>query len=238
MVKGTMDGGHGGKDPGALGNGLKEKDITLAMSKKVGAILQEHGVVINYTRTTDKFLTLTERAMVANNAAADFFVSFHVNSATNPNARGFELFTTKGTTKADELAEYIALEIIKAFPDVPFRADKTDGDLDKEENFTVITKTKMPAVLVEMGFIVNSIDAQMLRTQQDKIATAIAKGILKYLGIAYKEDGIKISINGKTYVMEGVFENNKNYVGVRELSEALGYRVDWDAVNKVVKIYG
>lgn len=181
-----LDYGHGGHDPGAVGNGLKEKDLTLAIGKKVKGMLEKQGLKVIETRSDDRYVSLTERANISNRNKADALVSLHVNSASNPNARGFEIFTTRGQTPADKLADEIGKELQGAFPNVPFRADWSDGDLDKEENFTVIAKATAPACLVEMGFIVNAQDAAMLRTEQDKIAEAIARGIMNFLGIKYK----------------------------------------------------
>jgi len=181
-----LDYGHGGHDPGAVGNGLKEKDLTLAIGKKVKGMLEKQGLKVIETRSDDRYVSLTERANISNRNKADALVSLHVNSASNPNARGFEIFTTRGQTPADKLADEIGKELQGAFPNVPFRADWSDGDLDKEENFTVIAKATAPACLVEMGFIVNAQDAQMLKNEQDRIAQAIAKGVLNYLGITYK----------------------------------------------------
>lgn len=142
MAKVHLDFGHGGKDPGALGNGLKEKDITLSIGLKLGEILKRHNIEVTYSRTTDVFIDLTPRANMANNAKADIFVSLHVNSATNINATGLEIWTTKGQTKADILATKIGEQLQKDFPSIAFRKDMSDGDLDKEENFTVLAKLK------------------------------------------------------------------------------------------------
>lgn len=241
MTKIFIDAGHGGKDPGAVGQGLQEKDLTLIISKKVGDLLKKHDLDIYYSRTTDIFLDLTTRANKANNINADIFISFHINSATNAAARGFEIWTTRGKTESDDIAEVVALQFMKDFPSVPFRSDKSDGDLDKESNFTVITKSKMPAILLELGFIVNAQDAQMLRTQQDKIANTIANGILNYLKIT-PNSGIKLNIKGIDITANGYFKNNTNYikigkhdVTVRELAEALNLKdVSWDNKNQIV----
>lgn len=238
MKKVHLDFGHGGKDSGAVGNGLREKDIVLSMGMLLGEILKQHGVNVSYSRTTDVFVELGTRATMANRNNVDAFVSLHINSATNPKATGLEIWTSIGQTNADELATIIGEQLQKDFPNISFRKDMTDGDLDKEKNFTVVAKTNAPAVLVEYMFIVNPSDAQILRTKQKEFAESTAKGILKYLGIEYgnSSDKVKVNIKGKVYNMEGVFQNDKNYVGVRELAETLGHTVDWDSKNKVVVI--
>ena len=92
----VIDAGHGGHDPGAMGSVAKEKDINLAVALKVGELIEkEHNknVKIHYTRKTDKYLTLQERADFANDKKADFFISIHTNSAKSKAAYGVETFT-------------------------------------------------------------------------------------------------------------------------------------------------
>lgn len=211
LRKVCLDYGHGGHDPGAVGNGLQEKDLTLAIGKKVKGIVESHGIKVIETRDSDKYLSLTERANISNRNNADILVSLHVNSASDVNARGFEVWTTRGQTQDDKLADEIAREIKRTFPNVPFRADMTDGDLDKESNFTVIAKAAAPACLVEMGFIVNKQDAQMLRTEQDKIAGSIARGILNYLGVKNNgDDGVTPENNTPSSWAKEAWEWAKN----------------------------
>ncbi|MBC8589319.1 N-acetylmuramoyl-L-alanine amidase family protein [Paratissierella segnis] len=234
MKKVFIDAGHGGKDPGALGNGLQEKDITLSIALKIGEVLKRHNIEVVYSRTADVFLDLTTRAVKANNAKADAFVSVHVNSASNSTATGLEVWTTKGQTKGDILATAIGEQLQKDFPSIAFRKDMSDGDLDKEENFTVLAKTNMAAALVEYMFIVNPSDAQILRTKQADFAESTAKGILKYLGIQYQDSGniIKLNILSKKVEIPGFNKNNTNYITlegkdipIRTVLEALGLTV-------------
>lgn len=188
MSKVWIDAGHGGKDSGAVGNGLKEKDITLSIALKLGKVLKEQGFEVGYSRTTDVYLDLTPRATKANQFKADAFVSVHVNSAASSTATGLEVWTSKGQTKGDILATAIGEQLQKDFPNIAFRKDMSDGDLDKEENFTVLAKTNMAACLIEFMFIVNPSDAQILRTKQNEFAESTAKGILNYLGVKYIDD--------------------------------------------------
>ncbi|SUO99589.1 Sporulation-specific N-acetylmuramoyl-L-alanine amidase [Tissierella praeacuta] len=186
MVKVHMDFGHGGKDPGAVGDGLKEKDITLAVGLKIGEILKRHNVEVSYSRTTDTFIELSDRAKMANQAKADIFVSIHVNSATNTSARGVETFSHTGSSKGAILAKDIQDSIIQ---DKIFTVNRGI----KTANFAVLRLTKMPSALAELGFISNSEDAKILRNKQSEIAESVAKGILKNLGIRYIDNN---TING------------------------------------------
>lgn len=111
------------------------------------------------------------------------FVSFHSNASISHKGKGLELYTTKGQTKSDILAEYIGQEWIKDFPNIKFRADKTDGDVDKESQHYVTRKTLCPAVLLEILFFDNQEDWQLLKdkTFLNAISESTAKGIIKYI---------------------------------------------------------
>ena len=88
-----IDPGHGGKDPGAVAHGIKEKDINLRMARILGRMLEEKGFRILYTRTTDVFVPLEERTAMANAQKADLFLSIHANAHPNPNMKGFEIYS-------------------------------------------------------------------------------------------------------------------------------------------------
>ena len=88
-----LDPGHGGKDPGAVANGLREKDINLRFAKKVGAKLKAKGFNIIYTRTTDVFIPLEQRTAMANVKKADLFISIHCNASRSTKANGLETYS-------------------------------------------------------------------------------------------------------------------------------------------------
>lgn len=179
MKKVYLDPGHGGTDSGAIGNGIKEKDIVLAVAKKVEAKLKKCNLDIRMARTTDDFKTLEYRSTDANSWGADCFVSIHANSSDATSAQGMETYCYKFTYRP--LADKVHGEII---------ASKTytkDRGV-KEGNFHVVRETNMDACLVELAFISNAEDANLLKNKQDEFATAIAKGICKYLGVTYVDD--------------------------------------------------
>lgn len=132
-------------------------------------------------------LSLSYRVRVANSFAPKetIFISIHCNASTNHNASGFELFTTKGTTKSDELAENIADSVEHLYQDlsINLRYDFSDGDKDKESDFHVLRKTKCPAVLLECGFFDNMKDFKHLKDPlfQANLGSFIYTGILKYI---------------------------------------------------------
>jgi N-acetylmuramoyl-L-alanine amidase len=179
-VRIVIDPGHGGADPGAIGpGGTREADINLAVSSRLAALLirQRHEVVL--TRTGDVFLSLATRADLANSRKADAFVSIHCNAAVSPAAHGFEVWTSRGQTRADALASGISTAWSLEFPFMTIRADWGDGDVDKESGFFVLVKTAMPAVLIELQFISHPQWEKWLndKTNQDRMAAAIAAGV-------------------------------------------------------------
>lgn len=189
MKKVVIDPGHGGSDPGAIGpSGLQEKDVAFAVALRLAGVLQElPGVEVEMTRVNDAYLSPNERAQLANKQNAAIFVSIHCNSAASPAAHGAEVWTSVGDTDADQLAEWITEAIKKDLPELVLRADMTDGDMDKENDFTVLKLTRMPAVLVEMAFISNPTEEGYLEDVKFhvRMTRAIADGIAAYLGLQF-----------------------------------------------------
>jgi N-acetylmuramoyl-L-alanine amidase len=179
IYKVVLDAGHGGKDPGAIGRmGTKEKDIVLAITLKVGDILVKNGVETIYTRTTDKTQTLKEKTDIANAAKPNYFVSIHANAFSNAIARGIETFYLSGNVAGEKLAKAVQTELIKA-------TGRVDRGIKTTTGFYVVKNVKATAILVETLFLSNLEEEKLLITDkyQDKLAKAIATGILKSLGI-------------------------------------------------------
>ena len=182
----VLDAGHGGYDSGAIGpTGLMEKNVTLAITLKVGAILVKNGVDTIYTRTSDNVswsndVTQNLQAIcdISNNAKPDYFVSIHINSFSGPSVNGTETFYYTGSVAGQKLAQAVQTELIKATGNVD-RGIKTTSGL------YVINNTVATAILVEPSFISNPTEESLLATSayQYKIAKAISTGILKTLGI-------------------------------------------------------
>lgn len=100
----VLDPGHGGKDPGAISNGLKEKDIVLKLAKELKPVLEsELGCEVILTRSSDRFLSLEERTAIANTQGADLFLSLHINAHPSPDVRGFETYYLNLTTNAEAM---------------------------------------------------------------------------------------------------------------------------------------
>ena len=177
MIKIFVDGGHGGPDPGAIGKHSKEKDNVLKVAKRLKTLLESHGHTVRLSRSTDVFLTLSERAKLANDWGADYFVSLHDNAATS-SATGFETFIHNGPVSSLQNAIHDA--ILKGI------GIRDRGK--KRANFAVLRETKMPAVLIEYAFISNTNDERILIDEVEKLAQLTAKGIVNYAG------GVKPSI--------------------------------------------
>lgn len=181
MRTNMTDAGHGGKDSGAPGlHGCLEKNIALEVSNKVNDYLKTQDIKNINTRTTDVFLTLNERSNKANNLGVNSFVSIHCNSSDDPKAHGLEIFCYK--FKYRQLADCILEEIKKEGLYTQLR----EGGV-KEDNLHVVRETNMPACLVELGFITNEKDYNLIMNNKDKFAKAIAKGICKFNGVTWKE---------------------------------------------------
>ncbi|MGF0031677.1 N-acetylmuramoyl-L-alanine amidase [Bariatricus sp. SGI.154] len=172
-----LDAGHGGRDPGAVYNGRQEKDDTLRLTLAIGEILQNNGIDVEYTRTTDVYQTPYEKAMLANNAGVDFFVSIHRNSfPTDNEVSGVEslVYDLSG------IKYQMALDINDQLETIGF----VNLGVKARPNLVVLRRTRMPAVLVEVGFINSDVDNQLFDDNFNDIAQAIAAGILDTLNTA------------------------------------------------------
>ncbi|MGL6107351.1 N-acetylmuramoyl-L-alanine amidase [Romboutsia sp.] len=172
-----IDAGHGGTDPGNVSYGYDEKKLNLQIAKLVETKLNAKNIKIEVmmSRSTDKYLTLKDRAIMANEYGSDVFVSIHNNAYTSSSANGIETFyhTNKATHKP--LASEIQTNAIKE------SGAKNRGV--KDANYAVLRETNMTSALFEGGFMTNQAELNKLTdpSYQNKLATAIANGIEKYL---------------------------------------------------------
>ncbi|WP_059105549.1 N-acetylmuramoyl-L-alanine amidase [Shouchella shacheensis] len=168
----VLDPGHGGKDSGAIGHSLKEKDVALDISKRVETMLTDKGYEVLLTRSDDVFMSLEERAERANRWEGDLFVSIHANGFSDASAKGIETFYSVGSREGERLASRIQNQLISETANVNRGVFEAD--------FVVLRNTLMPAVLVETGFVSNESDATLLKSDEyrEQVATAITAGIL------------------------------------------------------------
>lgn len=184
-MKICIDAGHGGKDPGAVSGDWHESfftlDIALALKKRLS---RYNDFKIIMTRETDKFVSLGDRCKIANQNDCNLFVSIHINSATNSMASGIETHVYSESNKA--VGEIFQTKLIEA-------TQAINRGIKISPILYVLSSTKMPAVLLELGFINNFHDINELRkeTYRNLLASAIEKAICKYCGITVKKENNK-----------------------------------------------
>lgn len=199
----VLDAGHGGKDPGAAANGLLEKNITLKLALKTGAYLKtNYNCNVIYTREKDIFLSLSERANIANRTKADLFCSFHINSFGST-SKGFETYRYPGTKgKTLELQKDVHEEVMKVLNVYNI----TDRGM-KQKDFAVVRETSMSALLTETLFISNPNEAKLLKSESflNKVAEAHSVGLAKTAGLNRKSSNKQPE--KKHYLTTGTFKN-------------------------------
>ncbi len=186
----VVDAGHGGSDPGArsLGGKVLEKDLNLAMALEIANQLTRSGADVILTRASDVFLPLRERSEIANRSNAAFFISVHVNSNRVSNSRsGTMVFHHKTDPIGQLLADCIQREIGKT-SGLPNLGTWSDGRI-YASGFAVLRYAKMPAVLLELGFINHATDLRRIQTEdfRKKVASAVVKGLRVFLGDGQQE---------------------------------------------------
>ena len=170
----VLDPGHGGQDFGATYNGRNEKDDNLTLALAVGQILENNGIEVLFTRTEDVYDTPFEKATMGNNSNADFFISFHRNALPTPNTgTGVETLVFDDSGIKAEMARNINSELAEL--------GFLNRGVIERPNLVVLKRTKMPALLIETGFINNDNDNEKFDSEFGDIAAAIANGILQTL---------------------------------------------------------
>lgn len=167
----VLDAGHGGNNPGAVYQGRREKDDALALTLEIGKILEENGVEVYYTRTTDVYESPEQKAQEGNAVGGDYFVSIHRNSSPYPNQyTGVETLVFNRYGEAARLAGNINARLEQV--------GYENQGVNEWTNLVVLNQTRMPAVLVEVGFINTDADNRLLDERFEETARAIAEGIL------------------------------------------------------------
>lgn len=189
----VIDPGHGSPDGGATGHsGTLEKDINLAIAKKLGSYLQQGGAHVIYTREDDNAVTdnlnakikeikradLSNRKNLKNNSGADLFISIHMNKFEQSKYKGAQVFYPGNSPESKKLAETIQQSITEFADNTNCREAK-----DSKNDIFILNDSKIPSVLVECGFLSNPEEEAKLMSQeyQSEIAYAIFGGISRYL---------------------------------------------------------
>ena len=167
-----IDPGHGGKDKGAYWYGISEKTLTLDVAKKVETLLRNKGIKVLMTRKSDHYVSIQDRASIANKYSNAIFVSIHFNAHTNSSVKGIETFylSSKGKKLASSIQSRLARRI------------NTNDRGSKKYHYAVLRKTKGVAALVECGFISNRWEGNRCTSSWYKeiLAQEITEGITAY----------------------------------------------------------
>lgn len=183
-----LDPGHGGSDPGAIGFGLREKDVVLNTGLKVNELFKQTPFNVKMTRSTDTFITINNRAQFASRNNGSIFVSIHANAVTDPSAHGTETIYYSATNTANIadsklLSEKLQNRMLEAW-------NLRDRGVKQRDNLGVLKYNTVPAALVELGFITNKEENDKLKSDywQTAMSKAIYYGILDY----YKAKGYDV----------------------------------------------
>jgi N-acetylmuramoyl-L-alanine amidase len=217
MPKVFLDYGHGGNDPGAISGSYKEKDITLSIGKRVKYHLERHNFQVVESRSDDSNPSLESRSNKANANNVDVAVSLHCNAFSVNSAQGVEIYTYGQGNRVIGLAKAILNQIIK---------DKlyTKNRGVKQANFHMVREIKTASVLLEMAFISNADDRNILINKQEEMAIAITKGILSFYEMSYKSDSQSNATSDKLYrVQVGAFKERANAEKLANELKSKGY---------------
>lgn len=170
----VVDPGHGGSECGALANGVQEKDINLGIGLKLAKVLEDNGAEVYMTRDDDTYVGLYERANMANDLNADLFISIHSNAATSSTPSGTETLYYP-TAEKKLLAQAVQKALISAI-------NLNNRGIVERPGLVVTRETKMPSVLVEVGFMTNPSDFALLMDDsfRQRAAEGICQGIIDY----------------------------------------------------------
>ncbi|WP_234447165.1 N-acetylmuramoyl-L-alanine amidase [Virgibacillus salexigens] len=237
MTKLFIDPGHGGKDPGAVANGIKEKDIVLEIGRKVTDILlsEYEDVEVLMSRTGDSYPTLTERTNEANAWGADLFLSIHINSGGGVGYEDYIYTTLSDSSKTAKIRDDIHAEIMRK----NYMRDRGK----KKANFHVLRETNMDAVLTENGFIDNKGDSDKMKSRAwiNAVARGHANGIAKAFNLKKKSGGDSNPSNGTYTVKSGdtLWEIAKDHgMMVKELKDLNNLSSDTIHPGQMLKVSG
>lgn len=204
-MKVILDYGHGGKSPGAVSNGIMEKDLNRKIGEFLKSELEARGIEVYLTRRNDETVELNTRIAEINRIKADYVVSVHHNAG---GGQGAEIIHSikggKGEILAQNIGTYLS-KIQRVRRIYSKRNSSGDGDY-----FGIIREVKLPAVIIELGFVDNVDDFKKINDEvfQKEAAILIAEGICKSIGIIFDKEG---NSNNKIYrVQVGAFREFKN----------------------------
>lgn len=238
----VLDAGHGGFDNGASYGGRLEKNENLMLTLAVGQKLMQDGYKVYYTRDEDIYQSPYEKAQIANEKGADYFISFHRNdSLEDDQYNGIQSLIYNDASPARELAQNIDRELeLIGFNDL---------GIEERPGLVVLRRTEMPAVLVEVGFINSKVDNQIFDERFNDIVDAIVSGIEQTIPIGNEPIKMPVTATSDTHenemygIQTGVFKYRNNAVYLAQELKKDGYKVNIMYMNelyyvRVIEIYG
>ena len=215
MGKLVIDLGHGGTDPGAIGpNKTHEADVVLAIGNELNELLKGCNLEIKFTRLSNKYLSLTERAKIANNFKADYFLSIHINSTKDNTVRGVEVWQYSNKNEnLNKFSNNLCTDISKIF-------NVKNRGLKLSQGLSVLKNTKMPAALIEIDFISNTQAEKDLKVSDNikAVAIAIKNNLVKLFDL-------EVSTNDTLYkVCIGAYKDKNNALNQVKLAKDKGFK--------------
>lgn len=206
-----IDLGHGGKDCGALGKKYNEANLVLEIGRELNNLLEKTNIKYQFSRLTDTYLTLDKRCELANKMKADIFLSIHINSSKRLEAQGTESFvySLKNNKVAIDFSAAILNDITKLL-------NTENRGVKENSKFTVLKNTKMSALILEVEFISNLKQEQVIKDNVKAIAKVIYQNILNLYGVKDQEEYLyKVCI--------GAFENKDNAIKLKNEAMLKGF---------------
>lgn len=235
----VIDPGHGGSDPGAVANGVKEKDLTLKISLYMAKRLKELGFTVYLTRDSDVTLDPTTRVNITKRTKADICISNHINSGGGTGAEVIYSIHNK-----DTLAKKILDNFKKA--GMPIRKAFTKKNSAGNADYYFMHRNTYPTiketVIVEYGFIDNKSDVQKLTDDKfrEKLVEGVIKAVCEYTGVKYmgkvvEAEPTKIVAKKSGKELDGIIIEGVSYLQVNKLRD-LGLTVNWNSKEKKVEV--
>ncbi|MFD2117236.1 N-acetylmuramoyl-L-alanine amidase [Paenibacillus yanchengensis] len=238
-----IDAGHGGVDPGASGNDIVEKQMVLDISLYQFRRFKELGMSVALTRQTDITLEPNQRTTIVKNSGAKHCISNHINAATSNTASGAEFIHSIYSN--GKLPKLMANSLAEAGQVLRPTTTYSKRNSNSQDYYFMHRQTgNVETVIVEYGFLTNSMDADRLRNNWKSYAEAIVKAYCLYVGHGYvapvvsqkESDLIYTVVNGEKLEFQGKLIDGVTYVPVRSIAEALGASVSWDSEARTVTI--
>ncbi|WP_308637730.1 N-acetylmuramoyl-L-alanine amidase family protein [Paenibacillus silvisoli] len=243
QYKVALDDGHGMETPGkrtprfADGSFMHENEFNRRVVELLAIELKRSGIQVLLVAPGDRDVPLSERTTAANMAGADLYLSVHANAYGDGSfngTSGVETLYKPGNISSAQFAEILQRRLVKG-------TKQTDRGLKERNDLHVLNATRMPAALVECGFMTNSPEATLLRSDsfRKECASELAQGVCEYFGITYQGEVEEVNkaktiINGQP-AADAILLENSTYIKVSELKK-LGINVEWDNITKTVSL--